>query len=174
MKPALRRTAAIAACMFVTASVPAIAQIFQASGYATISIAGLGATTTVAGDSRIPVLPRDVTFDPAQSHLHIRATGHRGVVRELDINVHGAHAGQRYELGANTGATLHVRMDQGAELTAESGHGFVSIEAIDASHVVGGYEGTFRNATGPVVIRGRFEANFGHTTGAGAAHDAGR
>ena len=139
---------------------PVVAQVFQASGFATISMAGLGNTTTVAGDSRIPILPRDVTFTAVGGQLHVRATGHRGVVRQLDIDVQSARAGARYDFGPGTGTTLRVRMDQGAEMSAETGRGFVSIGALDATHVTGTYEGTFQHGSVPVVIRGRFEASF--------------
>jgi hypothetical protein len=149
-----------ASVLVVAAAAPVAAQVFQASGFATISIAGLGNTTTVAGESRIPVLPRDLSYDAAQSLLHVRATGHRGVVRQLDIDVHGARAGQRFELGGNSGATLHVRMDQGGDLTASRGHGFIEVQTLDARQVAGTYEGTFQNGSVPVVIRGRFEASF--------------
>src|SRR6478735_7014174 len=102
------RFLAVLAPIGVGIAAPVAAQVFQASGFATISMAGLGNTTTVAGDSRIPILPRDVSFEATGGLLHVRATGHRGVVRQLDIDVRAARAGARYDFGAATGTTLRV------------------------------------------------------------------
>jgi hypothetical protein len=156
----------------VAIAAPVAAQIFQASGFATVNVAGLGNTTTVAGESRIPILPRDLTFDAPTSHLHVRATGHRGAVRELTIDVPSAHAGQRYDVAGNNAASLHIRMDTGTDLAAQSGHGNITITTLDAQHVAGTYEGTFNNGSVPVVVRGRFEANFPRQRGASAAPSA--
>lgn len=153
-----RLLAAFLATPFAFAALPVAAQVFQASGFVTVSMAGLGNTTTVAGDSRIPILPRDVEYNAGSGNLHIRATGHRGAVRQLDITVHSPRTGARFEFGA-TSASLSVHLEDGAELTAESGHGFLQVTTMDDRHVVGTYEGTFSHGAVPVVIRGRFEAS---------------
>jgi hypothetical protein len=141
------------------AAAPVAAQAVQAAGFATISIAGLGNTTTIAGDSRLPILVRDVSHDAASNQLRLRATGRRGAVRQLDIEVNAPRAGQRYEFGSSGGASLRVRMEQGEELTADAGRGFVTITSFDPQRVTGTYEGTFSRGQVPVVIRGRFEAS---------------
>ncbi|MEI8259018.1 MAG: hypothetical protein WCJ30_25395 [Deltaproteobacteria bacterium] len=80
----------LASCLAVPLMVvaaPVAAQVFGAAGYATITIAGLGNTTTVAAEARIPILTRDVEYNAGSGSLHVRATGHRGAVRQLDISV---------------------------------------------------------------------------------------
>jgi hypothetical protein len=159
----------------LSAAAPAAAQVVAAAtGFATISIAGLGNTTTVAGDLRIPILARDVSYDATTTQLHLRATGRRGVVRQLDVDVRGARPGQRYDFGPNTGASLRVRMEQGEELAAESGRGFIQIATMDAQRVTGTYEGTFSHGQVPIVIRGRFEANFPRPRAGAAPPSMGR
>ena len=161
MKASLR-TAALLAPVALALAAPGAAQVFGAAGFATISMAGLGNTTSVAGESRIPILARDVSYDSSagtDAELHVRAIGHRGVVRQLDIEVRGPVTGRRYELGTTAGAALRVRLDQGAELAAQPGHGSITITAVDAQHVTGTYEGTFQHGSVPMVLRGHFEAN---------------
>lgn len=163
----------------IALAAPAAAQIIhiQAAGFATISMAGLGNTTTVASESRLPILSRDVSYERAQAGeptLHLRAVGRRGPVRQLDIDVRAPRAGQRYELGPNAAATLRVRLDQGAEIVAETGRGHVTITSIDAQRVVGTYEGTFRGQATPVVLRGRFEASFPRPTAQGGTTSPGQ
>jgi len=155
---------AAVACAITGASVPTGAQIMTgtAGSFATISLAGLGGSgTTVAGDARLPILPSNVTYAPAggaNAVLHIRANSLRHTIRQLDIEVRGPRSGQRYEFGAAGGGTLHIRLDAGAELTAEAGHGNITILSWSAARVTGSYEGTFRHGAVPLVIRGRFEA----------------
>src|SRR6185369_2898133 len=97
MKRSVRTTLlAGAASLAVVGS--AWAQVFQATGFATVSMAGLGNTLTVSGESRLPILPRDASFSSTQALLHVRATGHRGVVRQLEIDIRGARSGERYGL----------------------------------------------------------------------------
>lgn len=161
MKPSLV-FAALSIPVAVGVAAPVAAQIFQASGYATVTMAGLGNQTTVASESRIPILPRDVSYDRAagaNARLRVRATGHRGVVRQLDIEVAAPRVGARYEFGPNSGASLRIRTERGPEVAAESGRGNITITALDERRVAGTYEGTFRGAT-PMVVRGRFEATF--------------
>ena len=148
------------ALAIVSAAPVAAQQVFGASGYITVSMAGLGNTTTVAGDSRLPVLARDVEHNAGAGTLHIRATGRRGAVRQVDIDVRQPRTGARFEFGAQSTATLRVHLEDGAELAAESGRGFIAITTMDEQHVVGTYEGTFAHGAVPVVIRGRFEASF--------------
>ena len=159
------------------AAAPLAAQVFQASGYATISMAGLGNTTSVAGDSRIPILTKDVSYDPGSGQLHLRATGHRGVVRQLDIELRSTRAGARYDFGPSSGASLRVRLDQGNVLNAESGRGYITVSSLDAQRITGTYEGTFSHGAVPIVLRGRFESSLGHARDGGVAaptgHDGG-
>jgi hypothetical protein len=159
------------AVAIATAAPVAAQQVFGASGYITVSMAGLGNTTTVAGDSRIPILARDVEYNPGSGTLHVRATGRRGAVRQVDIDVRQPRTGARFEFGAQSTATLRVHLEDGAELAAESGRGFIGITTLDEHHVVGTYEGTFAHGAVPVVIRGRFEAAFpvARANGAGGA-----
>ena len=160
--------AALATTVAISA-VPVAAQVFGASGFVTVSMAGLGNTTTVAGDSRIPILARDVEYNAGSGNLHLRATGHRGAVRQLDVTVPRPTTGARFEFGPASTAMLRVHLEDGAELAAESGHGFIGITTMDAQHVVGTYEGTFQHGAVPVVIRGRFEASFSRPHGSSAA-----
>jgi hypothetical protein len=148
------------------AATPVFAQTFGAAGFVTVSMAGLGNTTTVAGDARIPVLTRDIEYNAGAGNLHLRATGHRGAVRQLDIRVHAPHTGARFELGSGNDSALHVNLEDGAELVAESGHGFIEITTLDDHHVTGSYEGTFNHGAVPIVLRGRFDANLPRASGA--------
>jgi hypothetical protein len=160
MRPSLR-LAALCIPAALCAAAPVTAQVFGAAGFATITMAGLGNTTSVAGDSRIPILSRDVTYDAAagaNAELRVRAVGHRGVVRQLVIAVRGPTTGRRYELGGASGAELRVRLDQGDELQAQTGRGSITITTFDARHVTGTYEGTFQHGSVPMVLRGHFEA----------------
>lgn len=176
MRRQVRLTALGLAAAMGVAAVPVAAQwvVSSAAGYATVNIAGLGNATTVAGEARIPILPRDVHFDAVSHRLRLRATGRRGPVRQLDIEVQGARSGGRYELGGSPGAWLRVRTDQGEELTAESGRGWIHITLMDNRRVSGTYEGTFQRGQVPVVIRGRFEANFPGTGTVGGTPSTGR
>jgi len=141
------------------AAVPVGAQVFQASGTMTVRIAGLGNTTTVAGDSRIPILTPGVVWDAAQHNLRLTATGHRGAVRSLEIHVGGAQPDTRYEFRSGVDVQLRVHLEDGAQLVAEAGRGFVQITTLDARRVEGAYEGTFAHGNIPVVIRGTFQAS---------------
>jgi hypothetical protein len=159
-----------ASAVAIASAAPVAAQqVFGASGFITVSMAGLGNTTTVAGDSRIPVLARDVQYNAGTGALLLRATGRRGAVRQLDIDVRQPHTGARFEFGPQATATLRVHLEDGAELAAESGRGFIAITTMDERHVVGTYEGTFAHGAVPIVIRGRFEANFQQPRANGAA-----
>ncbi len=165
----------LAACFsvpLVLVAMPVAAQVFGAAGYATLTIAGLGNTTTVAAEARIPILTRDVEYNAGSGSLHIRATGHRGAVRQLDIGVRSPRTGARFEFGGSNDASLRVHLEDGAELAAESGHGFIGITTMDARHVSGTYEGTFNHGAVPIVLRGRFEANLIPPAAPGAATPA--
>jgi len=94
-----------------------------APGFATVNLAGLGNATTIAGESRIPILSRNLSWDPSSTRLHIRATGTRGAVRQLDIEVRGPRTGARFDLGRDSATVLRVRLDEGGEINAESGAG---------------------------------------------------
>ena len=170
MKSLSLRTMILSTPLAIAAAAPVAAQVVQsASGFATVSVAGLGNTTSVAGDSRIPILQRDVSIDTASNTLHVRATGHRGAVRLLLIDVRDPRAGRQYDMSADSGASLHVRMETGPELVAQPGHGNVTISTIDEHRVTGMYEGTFTNGSVPMVVRGHFEASFPRTHAAASS-----
>jgi hypothetical protein len=164
MTRSLTYTLATAATLFVAAVAvgPVGAQtvrVVQASGFATVSVAGLGHTSTVTSESRLPILTRDIALDRAATgHLHLRASGQMSAIREIEIDVPAPRVGVRYPLGASDGATVRLRMQQGGQLTAETGRGHVMITALDNRRVEGTYEGSFNRGQMPFVVRGRFEA----------------
>ncbi len=127
-------------------------------GFVSLTLAGVGGQTTVSGESRLPVRPRDGTLEAGV--LHVRAMGSRGSVREVTFAVPGAAAGQRAEVGGDT--TLEVVFASGNAMSPAAGHGWVTVDELDADHAAGTLEATLTEGRLPLTLRGRFEVHFTH------------
>lgn len=127
----------------------------QAPGFVELALAGVGqaqGNSGVAGESRLPVRPRDVTVQGGM--LRLRAWGARGSVRAVAIGTAGA-AGERLDVGE--GCTLSLTFASGQTVDVAPGQGWVALESRDA-RAVGTFEATVTQGRVPVTFRGRFEA----------------
>lgn len=128
----------------------------QVPGFAEFSLAAVGqanGNTGVAGESRLPIRPRDATVSAGT--LRLRAMGTRGSVRSLLIETQGA-AGER--LATASGARLVLTFASGNTLEVEPDRGWVELEARDATRVAGRFEATLTEGRVPLTLRGRFES----------------
>ncbi len=128
----------------------------QAPGFVELSLAGVGqarGNTGVAGESRLPVRPRDVSVQNGM--LRLRGWGARGSVRAVAIGTMGG-AGERLDVGE--GCTLSLTFASGQTVEVGPGQGWVALESRDATRVVGSFEATVTQGRVPVTFRGRFEA----------------
>ncbi|MFO0556845.1 MAG: hypothetical protein U0269_02385 [Polyangiales bacterium] len=135
------------------------------TGFITVSVASVGAVGGgMAGDARLPVTASGARLDPTNNHAHITATGRRGVVRRIEIDVPNARAGQRIELTAASGASIRITLDANQTLGADS-RGWVQFDSLAAGRGAGRYEGTFQNGQTPMVVRGQFQVTFSPSVG---------
>jgi hypothetical protein len=141
------------------------AQVVGGMGFITVSVASVGSVGGgMAADARLPVTASGARLDPTNNHVHITATGRRGVVRRIEIDVPNARAGQRIELTAATGASIRITLDANQTLGADS-RGWVQFESLASGRGVGRYEGTFQNGQTAMVVRGQFQVTFSPSVG---------
>lgn len=127
----------------------------QAPGFVELALAGVGqaqGSTGVAGESRLPVRPRDVSVQGGM--LRLRAWGARGSVRAVAIGTAGG-AGERLDVGE--GCSLALTFASGQTVDVAPGQGWVSLETRD-TRATGTFEATVTQGRVPVTFRGRFEA----------------
>jgi len=128
----------------------------QSPGFVELALAGVGqarGNAGVAGESRLPIRPRDVTVQNGM--LRMRGWGARGSVRAVAIGTAGS-AGERLDVGS--GSSLALTFASGQTVEVGAGQGWVALEARDATRVVGTFEATVLQGRVPVTFRGRFEA----------------
>jgi hypothetical protein len=155
----------LGAAALLGAAVASAQVIVGGTGFITVSVASVGAVGGgMSGDARLPVTASGARLDPTNNHAYITATGRRGVVRRIDIDVPNARAGQRIELTAATGASIRITLDGNQTLGADS-RGWVQFETLASGRGVGRYEGTFQNGQTPMVVRGQFQVTFSPNVG---------
>lgn len=155
----------LGAAALLGAAVASAQVVVGGTGFITVSVASVGAVGGgMAGDARLPVTASGARLDPTNNHAHIMATGRRGVVRRIDIDVPNARVGQRIELTAATGASIRIMLDGNQTLGADS-RGWVQFETLASGRGTGRYEGTFQNGQTPMVVRGQFQVTFSPSVG---------
>jgi hypothetical protein len=162
MKYARRQAfiASLGVAAMLAATVVSAQVIVGGTGFVTVSVASVGAAGGgMAGDARLPVTPSGARLDPTNNHVYITASGRRGVVRRIEIDVPNARVGQRIELTAASGASIRITLDGNQTLGADS-RGWVQFDSLAAGRGAGRYEGTFQNGQTPMVVRGQFQVTF--------------
>lgn len=128
----------------------------QAPGYISYSVTGLGSadgTTGVVGEARLPVRASDVSAQGGV--VRITATSARASLRRVVIGLTQPAAGERYPVGEGT--TLLVRFASGNERAPAEGRGWVQVDQVDPSRIVGTFEATFPQGRIPIDVRGQFD-----------------
>jgi hypothetical protein len=150
----------LGASAVLAAAVASAQVVVGGTGFITVSVASVGAVGGgMAGDARLPVTASGARFDPTTNRAQITASGRRGVVRRIEIDVPNARAGQRIDLGPSSGASIRITLDGNQTLGADP-RGFVQFESLAPGRGVGRYEGTFQHGQTPMVVRGQFQVNF--------------
>jgi hypothetical protein len=167
MQSKARALAAIGAVVFA-GTVASAQVVVGGTGFITVSVATVGAVGGgMSGDARLPVTASGARMDPTSNRVQISASGRRGVIRRIEIEVPNARAGQRIELTPASGASIRITLDGNQTLGADT-RGFVQFDSLAGGRGAGRYEGTFQHGAAPIVVRGQFSVTFSPGVGAPA------